>query len=126
MNRELYNLRQREYRRLVGNVSTHRYEKTPKGFLMRAYRNMQSRVRGIQKQKAHLYLGKELLPRQEFYDWAMGQPDFWTLFTEWQRSQYDRKLCPTVDRIDSSEGYFIDNMEWVTHSENSRRGATKK
>jgi len=115
--------RQREYRKRTGNAPTKRYEKTPNGFLMRMYRNMTSRVRGIQKPKAHLYLGKELLPREEFYKWARNHKDFWKLFNSWGESNYDRKLTPTVDRIDSQKGYFLDNMEWVTHSENSRRGS---
>lgn len=114
---------QRIKRKANGNTLTHRYEKTPKGFLMREYRNMQSRVSGIQKQKAHLYLGLTLLNRYLFYEWANNQLQFHTLFDMWTESGYDRKLTPTVDRIDSSKGYELSNMEWVTHSENSRRGA---
>lgn len=41
-------------------------------------------------------------------------------------SWYDRKLAPTVDRVNSTLGYEVWNMEWVTHSENSRRGAVSK
>ncbi len=70
------------------------YEKTKKGFLMRLYRNMQSRVTGVQKAKWHLYKGKELLPRQEFYDWAENNRDFHSLFTQWEQSDYDRRLTP--------------------------------
>jgi hypothetical protein len=33
-----------------------KYEKTPKGYLMRTYRNMKSRVLGIQHKKAHIYI----------------------------------------------------------------------
>jgi len=114
---------QRIKRKANGNVITHKYEKTPKGFLMREYRNMQSRVLGVQKQKAHLYLGLTLLNRDLFYEWANNQLQFHALFDMWTASGYDRKLTPTVDRIDSSKGYELSNMEWVTHSENSRRGA---
>src|SRR5437868_1147795 len=63
---------QRRIRAKINNRYTHKYEKTPKGFLMRLYRNMQSRVTGVQKKKYHLYEGKELLPRAEFYDWALN------------------------------------------------------
>lgn len=93
---------------------------------MREYRNMQSRVTGVQKKKAHLYLGKELLPRDEFYNWAIFHIDFVLLYVKWVDSGYDRKLTPTVDRIDSDKGYCLSNMEWVTHSENSRRGAVSR
>jgi hypothetical protein len=115
--------RQRERRQLTNNAVTKKYEKTKKGKLMRMYRNMQSRVSGIQKQKAHLYKNKDLLDRSEFYEWALSSKEFHDMYEAWKQSDYDRKLAPTVDRIDSSKGYTIDNMEWVTHSENSRRGA---
>lgn len=114
---------QRNARKKNGNSWTHRYEKTPGGFLMRKYRNMESRVTGVQKQKFHLYKGLAVLPREIFYKWSLSHPIFQNLFGEWVKSDYQRKLCPTVDRIDPSGGYILENMEWVTHSENSRRGA---
>lgn len=117
---------QRAYRIRTNNQCTAKYEKTPNGFIMRMYRNMQSRVTGVQYKKAHLYLGKELINRQLFYDWALLSKEFWKLYTVWVSSGFNRKLTPTVDRVDSSLGYKLDNMEWVTHSENSRRGAVKK
>jgi hypothetical protein len=118
--------RQREYRKRTGNKTTKKYEKTPNGFLVRMYRNMQSRTCGIQKKKAHLYKGLYLLERQDFYKWAKENDVFWKLYQHWVKSSYDRKLTPTVDRIDSEIGYSLNNMEWVTHSENSRRGALSR
>ena len=115
--------RQRERRQLSNNANTKKYEKTKKGKLMRMYRNMLSRVDGIQKKKAHLYAGKEILTRDQFYEWALSSYQFHALFDTWEKSDYDRRLSPSVDRIDSRLGYTVDNMEWVTHSENSRRGA---
>jgi hypothetical protein len=99
------------------------YEKTHKGFLMRLYRNMESRVRGVQKSKHYLYKDKYLLPREKFYLWAFSSGAFNLLFNNYVHSGYQRKLAPSVDRIDPSRGYELDNMEWVTMSENSRRGS---
>lgn len=116
--------RQRDQRARTGNAHTRRYEKTKPGFLMRLYRNIQSRVRGIQKQKAHLYSHIEGVPsRLEFYRWANDQSNFHRLFEAWTQSGFDRKITPSVDRLDSQKGYEFNNLEWVTHSENSRRGA---
>ncbi len=103
-----------------------KYEKTINGFLMRLYRNMKSRVTGIQKQKFHLYAGCELLTKEDFYSWAKESEDFLKLFFEWELSGYQRKLTPSVDRINSTYGYRVNNMEWVTNSENSRRGSLNK
>lgn len=119
---EKYLSRQREYRAKTNNASTKRYERTRKGKLMRLYRNMQSRIFGIQKHKAHLYAGKEILSKEDFYKWAESSPDWERLYLDWEQSGYERKLAPTVDRIDPSRGYTVDNMRWLTHSENSRLG----
>jgi hypothetical protein len=119
-------LRLREHRKRTRNRSTRTYEKTPQGFLMRTYRNMQSRVSGVQWKKAHLYAGLSLLPRETFYEWARASPEFHRLYKAWIDSGFDRKLTPSVDRIDSSRGYEIDNMQWLTHSDNSLRGTISR
>ena len=100
-----------------------RYEKTPKGFLMRMYRNMTSRIKGIQKIKFHLYKGKSILPKEEFYAWAESHPKFLELYNTYVFSGYQMKLAPSVDRINPDLGYELSNMEWVTHSENGRRSS---
>ena len=121
-----YNKKQRIYRNENGNKATKKYEKTKRGFMMRLYRNMESRINGIQKLKFHLYANKHLLSREEFYGWAFSNNNFNVLFEKWELSNYNRKLTPSVDRIDSSKGYYLTNMEWVTHSENSRRGSISR
>ena len=100
-----------------------RYEKTKRGFVMRMYRNMKSRVSGIQKNKAHLYEGLELMPKEDFYSLALNDSEFNKLFVEWENSDYDRKLTPSPDRMDSRRGYTPDNIDFVTHSVNSRNGS---
>lgn len=119
MTKDEKNRKQREYRARVGNVSTQKYEKTPKGFLVRAYRNMQSRITGVQRNKHHLYEGKELLDRKQFYDWSWYCGDFEYLFKKWVESGYDQRLTPSVDRVDPDKGYELSNIRWVTHSFNS-------
>lgn len=121
--REDYNRERREKRKLTNNLDTHLYEKTIKGFLVRKYRNMESRIKGIQKKKFHLYKGKCLLDREEFYKWSLMSKEFDRLFKEWELSNYNQKLTPSVDRVNPSIGYELSNMEWVTNSENSRRSS---
>ena len=118
--------RQREYRKKNHNACTLKYEKTINGHLMRMYRNMKSRVEGIQWHKAHLYKGKSLLLKEDFYSWAKSCPEFILLHKKWLESNCDRRLVPTVNRINPLRGYELDNMEWLTHSENSSLGAKNK
>ena len=117
------NARQRMRRAASGDAVTKRYERTPNGKLMRTYCNMQSRVLGILKHKRHLYEGKDILSREEFYEWALATPEFHRLFDGWVASGYKCGASPSVDRIDPTKGYVLSNMEWVTHSENSRRSS---
>lgn len=126
MDKELKNAKQREYRQKIGDACTKKYEKTPKGYLMRKYRNMQSRILGIQKKNDYLYVGLELLSREDFYNWANSTSEFIDMFKVYEQSGYSMKLAPTVDRIDATRGYSIDNMRWLTHSENSRLGSLSK
>jgi hypothetical protein len=120
------NKRQREFRKRTGNAITKRYEKTKNGFLMRLYRNMKSRVSGVQSLKHHLYKGKSILDKKEFYEWSKSRPEFHELFCNWERSGYQRKLTPSVDRVNPLLGYEISNMEWVTMSVNSARSKISK
>lgn len=120
------NEKQKEYRKNNNNLCTKKYEKTVNGFLMRMYRNMKSRVVGVQKNKYHLYKGKEILDKNIFYEFAKSNHDFIKLFLNWEHSKYERRLTPSVDRIDPIKGYTLDNIQFITHSENSRRGALNK
>lgn len=126
MSREEENRKQRERRKKNGNKNTKKYEKTKKGFLVRCYRNMLSRVTGVTKNKNHLYLGKSILEKDDFYDWALNDADFNILFDEWVESDYERRLTPSIDRLDTSEGYFIDNMRFISFSDNCRLGALNR
>jgi hypothetical protein len=97
------------------------YERlNPKGFLMRVYRNMQSRCLAVQKREARFYHGLPLLPRSHFYAWALAPESvFWRLWDFWQACGRPRRLCPSIDRIDAMRGYTLDNMQWLTQAENS-------
>lgn len=116
------NERQKERRHLSGDAETKKYEKTFNGYLMRTYRNMTSRVKGIVKKKAHLYQGLEILDKETFYEWAKADTEYQRLYEEWTASGYEYRLAPSIDRIDSSIGYTIDNIRWLPHWLNSKLG----
>jgi hypothetical protein len=120
------NTKTREYRNLNENKCTKKYEKTKKGFLVRMYRNMTSRVLGIQKRSINLYLGKSILSKDEFYNWALNDTNFNLLFDEWEKNEYKRKITPSIDRIDSKFGYTLDNIQFLTLSENSSKTSKNK
>jgi len=113
---------ERNRRKDNNNAYTKKYERTKKGKLVRTYRNMESRVKGITQKGKHLYSGLQILPRQDFYDWSLADSVFNSIYESWVASGYDRKMSPSIDRVDTSKGYTIDNIRWVTHSKNSQLG----
>lgn len=119
-------MKQRDRRAKDNNAVTKKYEKTKRGFIMRMYRNMKSRVDGVQKKCSHLYSGLPLINKDEFYTWVINQESFHRLFEEYENKGYPRKLAPTVDRIDYTRGYCENNIEVVTLSENVKRGRGNK
>jgi len=109
----------RDRRTLNHNSVTYKYEHTKKGKIMRTYRNMLSRVKGVVKNKQHLYMGLEIIDKELFYSWSLENAEFHTLFDKWEQEEYTLRLSPSIDRIDPLKGYVEDNMRWVTQSYNS-------
>ena len=112
-----------EANKVVYRARGRAYHRTINGFLMNKYKGMQYRVAGKLKGKFHLYYGLDLLDRDQFIEWSKNDKDFKKLFIQWEYSNYDMKFTPSPDRLNSNKGYTINNMEWTTHAENSRRGA---
>jgi acetoin utilization deacetylase AcuC-like enzyme len=108
------------------NLWTRRYEKTKKGFLVRMYRNMTSRVKGVQKDYIHIYQGLDILPKEQFYEFALNNSEFHRLFKEWEDALYERRLCPSIDRIDTKFGYTLGNIQFLTMSENASKTSRRK
>lgn len=120
--RAIKNLKQREYRLVTKNIHTRQYEKTKSGFIVRLYRNMKTRVFNTTQDKFKAYTNKELLSKESFYDWINNNQDFHLLFENYEKNNYDRKLAPSVDRINPKLGYSLDNMRMISSRENSILG----
>ena len=105
-------------------IANSKYWKTEKGKLMLTYNNMKRRVDGYVK--PHIYNGLDICERYEFYEWSKNNTDFKLLFEEWSSKGFIRKISPSIDRIDTSLGYSVDNMQWITQSENSRKGSISR
>ena len=79
---------------------------------------MNQRVQGRGTKRPDLYLGLPILPKDVFISWAKNHPDFLTLYKRWFSSGFDRKLTPSVNRMNSNKGYTLDNIQWLTNSQN--------
>jgi len=56
--------------------------------------------------------------RDEFRFWVLSQDNWKSLYDAWVESDYDKKLRPSVDRIDDYKGYAFGNIQLMTWAEN--------
>lgn len=79
---------------------------------------MKRRTSGKDTKRPDLYIGKAIMPKDAFLVWSKNHPDFLSLYKRWVTCGFDRKLTPVINRINSSRGYVLGNMEWMTNSQN--------
>lgn len=79
--------------------------------------------RCIGKYSHKSYIGREYLSQEEWIDWCeKTKEQFMPMYRAWQESGFKKKLAPSVDRIDESKGYVLGNLQWLTLSENCKKG----
>lgn len=92
---------------------TRDYKKTPKG---RAYSSYVSQVTASKKRGHRL----PNYTQAELYEWMLNN-GLLELMVPWKASGYDKWLSPSVDRLDNTLPYTLDNLELVTWEENDKR-----
>lgn len=97
----------------------------PEAFLRDKYHKMKRRSRG-DCNRPHLYRGIEVLPFEDFKNWSLTDEKFQRLWFNWHLCKFDIRANPSVDRKESDRGYTLDNIQWVTNSENCTSGATSE
>lgn len=68
--------------------------------------------------------GKGICTREEFFEWCKSfevLSDFMALYFDWAGEGFPLRLSPSVDRIDSTKGYVIGNLQWLSFEENCRK-----
>lgn len=102
------------------------YRRTLRGFLDQKYTVMSKRVRGKIANRGTTCVGLPIVSRKEFIDWAYQQAYLIPMFEKYKQSGWKRNLCPTIDRIDNSKGYLIDNMQFLTMIDNLKKDSWRK
>ena len=95
------------------------YRRSLRGLVVRMYAAMKSRV-SIPRSHSKCF-GLPIMPRSEFMVLADASPALRSLYEAWTASGYDRRLTPSVDRLDRRKGYTPDNIDFCTTTENARR-----
>ena len=91
-----------------------RYSRSKIGLITKIYIH-QVYVSKKDKTKKLSYTKKELI------DWFFNNIKFDKLYNNWVNSGYDKKLTPSVDRINDHKGYSLDNIQLMTWDENIKK-----
>lgn len=87
------------------------------------YSQLKQRVEG-RAVRPYPVEGREILSYGDYCVWVTNNMDvFDDLYATWEQSGFSRKLTPSIDRINNDKGYTMDNMQWITVSDNSKKGA---
>lgn len=63
--------------------------------------------------------------KEELRKFILSYPGFRKLWRNWKKSEQDRMLVPSCDRLDDNIGYTLSNLQIVTWSENCRKKRNK-
>lgn len=92
------------------------HAKTPLGWLTRTYSHHKHRT----KIKFNIDIQ---YTKDELKQWAFSHPKWKTTYLRWKDSLYEKELAPSIDRIDCTRPYSVDNIQLVTWRENNLKGA---
>jgi len=59
---------------------------------------------------------------EQLKEWLYSQELFHSLYNNWEESNYDINLQPSIDRINDEIGYQFDNIQLMTVIENRNKG----
>jgi hypothetical protein len=89
--------------------------------LTHRYRGIVQRATGKANRKYKVE-GKKVLTYEEYVAWCNDTwNDFTQVYDQWAKSGYDRKLTPSIDRINNELSYTPENMQWLSLTENNRK-----
>ena len=94
------------------------YYKTKRGLITSLY----ARQKACSKRRGHPCPSYVF---EAFEEWIISQPNFKYLYDQWVVSGYERRLSPSVDRIDDGKGYSLKNIRLVTWFENYMKFYTR-
>lgn len=85
------------------------------------YSAMKARVEG-RATRPYPVQGRDISTLDVFIEWCFNPKnlkDFKRIHKVWVDSGYKTLLTPSIDRIDNSRGYTVDNLQWLTKEQNS-------
>jgi hypothetical protein len=94
-------------------------------FLAKRYDNIKQRCTNKAHPRYQQYKNRLKMSRNEFYKWAKTDT-FYEMHSKWAESGYDKNLTPSVDRINNTEGYEPQNLQWLTMQNHRKKSASEQ
>jgi hypothetical protein len=89
------------------------------------YSGMLARTEGrISRERPYRVTGKSIMTKKEFIHWCYQKRNmkiFQKLHKKWKENNFERNLCPSIDRIDNEKGYVLGNIQWITVVNNVKK-----
>ena len=97
-----------------------RYRNNVKRHLSVKYSMIKTRCSGSKQSPS--YAGREFLTREEWDKWCeQSYSTFISLYENWRASGFQKRLAPSIDRVDNNKGYIVGNLQWLTQSANTSK-----
>lgn len=100
------------YRYSINRIFNHRYS------------CLKTRSSRVLKNHSYSCFGKGYLTKEDWNNWCYRDDimkKFMNIYNNWVQNNFDEKLAPSIDRINNNLGYSLDNLQWLTKSENSSK-----
>ena len=94
------------------------YKRSVHGYIVKMYSNIKLRLK---LKPTYEGMGTDL-SRERLEEFLLKN-NFVEVFQRYLDSGSKMSLAPSVDRIDNSRGYFMDNIRLTTHGENASKGS---
>ena len=91
------------------------YFKTKNGWITQSYNSMIQRIKRKSMQKIKM-------TKSEFKSFIESNNTFNILYENWKKSNYNKDLKPSVDRLEDYATYSINNIQIITWKENNEKG----
>lgn len=94
-------------------LRTSKYKKTEQGLISVMYSNQKSNATKRGRPQPEY-------TKSQFSEW-LYQNGFKSLYLKWKRSNYDKQLVPSCDRIDDYKEYTLENIQLLTWKNNREK-----
>lgn len=63
----------------------------------------------------------EIIERQDFFNFALSNQQYKQLYDNWILNNKEYRLTPSIDRIDATKPYILNNIQFLSVSDNAKK-----